>query len=142
MECLLLIGIQLDCRASCRGRRSEVDFSQKQFAGMAYGGKYWKLSVDHETPGETKRDTMSIHVRRLFTLTALTLTLAGEVPALAQSSLPPPPLSPPPLTLPLIAPQHPTAAPEAQKAESQKAEAAKPPARAAEPAASANGRSQ
>ncbi len=73
----------------------------------------------------------SIRVRRLFTLAALALTFAGEAPALAQSSLPPPPPSPPPLTLPLIAPQLPTSAPQAQTPE-----AAKPavPAQAATPA--------
>lgn len=76
----------------------------------------------------------TIRMSRLLLLAAL--TLAGEVPALAQSSLLPPPPSPPPMTVPLIAPQFPTAAPEAQKAK------AAVPARAAEPAAPANGRSQ
>lgn len=52
----------------------------------------------------------TIRMSRLLLLAAL--TLAGEVPALAQSSLLPPPPSPPPMTVPLIAPQFPTAAPE------------------------------
>jgi hypothetical protein len=77
----------------------------------------------------------SLRVRRLFALASLALAFVGEAPALAQSSLPPPP-SPPPMAGPLIAPQFPTSAPQAEKAE-----AAKPatPARAAAPA---NGRSQ
>jgi hypothetical protein len=78
----------------------------------------------------------SLRVRRLFTLASLTLTFVGEAPALAQSSLPPPPPSPPPMAGPLIVPQFPTAAPQAEKAEAAKPAA---PARAAAPA---NGRSQ
>jgi hypothetical protein len=77
-----------------------------------------------------------LRVRRLFALASLTLTFAGEAPALAQSSLPPPPPPPPPMAGPLIAPQFPTSAPQAEKAEAAKAAA---PARAAAPA---NGRSQ